>query len=161
MLCPGWWSLALQPTPECPGHLSLAVTVLLGALGDVPWECSPAPAASPHSSLLLHSLADFLLKNWILICMMNVPLRPQIRYWSLSWFPTHPGGSQAYPYLLLVLHRRVAEFSSTSSVLSFLNLTWKLGNRSCVPASSCESRYLFQLLFEHFCLEESKNRYMS
>lgn len=46
----------------------------------------------------------------------------------------------------------------TSLVLSLLNPAWKLGNRSCVPASSCESRYLFQVLFELFCVEETKNR---
>lgn len=156
-----WCSALANALWPCSQHLSVLATCPSCdcAVGCIGWPAlgrQPCSCCLPMLSLLLHSLADFLLKNWILIHMMNVPLRPQIRHWSLSWFPIHPGGSQVSPYLLLALHRRVAaEFSSTSLVLSFLNPTWKQSNRSYVP---CESRYLFQVLFEQFCLEESKNK---
>lgn len=144
-----WCSALANALWPCSQHLSVLGTcsscdcavgwIGWPALGM--WLCS---CCLSTLSLLLQSLTDFLLKNWISICMMNMPLRPKIRHRSLSWFPAQPGGSQVSPYLLLALHRRVAsEFSSTSLVLSFLNLTWKLSNRSCVP---CESRDLFQVL---------------
>lgn len=101
MLCPGQCSLALQPTPECLGHLSQLWLLLLDELGDLPWECGSVPAVSPRSPSSCNL--------WQIFCW-------KIESWSVWW--TCPSDPRSGIEFLDFQHTQVAlRFLLTSSLL--------------------------------------------